>query len=172
MTDRFVYVAAAPTGWSKIGIARNPQTRIPALRLSPVLGPQVRIVAAWPTKCASFIETLALCQLRRSASDRRECFRVPARRAIACVERAFEHLGAKPSTAPASSRPRRTNYPGQPPKLSPDDVKKAMKMIEAGDSVKEVAASFGVVPATIYNNLRGTLTTLRGKAKRKRRPTK
>lgn len=61
---------------------------------------------------------------------------------------------------------------GQPPKLSPDDVKKAMKMIEAGDSVKEVAASFGVVPATIYNNLGGTLTTLRGKAKRKRRPSK
>lgn len=61
---------------------------------------------------------------------------------------------------------------GQPPKLGPEDIKKAMKMIEGGKSVREVAASFGVVPATIYNNLRGTLSALRGKAKRKRKPTK
>lgn len=61
---------------------------------------------------------------------------------------------------------------GKPPKLSPDDVKKAMKMIEAGDSVKEVAASFGVVPATIYNHLRGTISALKSKAKPKRKPKK
>jgi len=56
---------------------------------------------------------------------------------------------------------------GQPPKLSPDDVKKAMNMIANGKSVRDVAKHFAVAPGTVYNHLRGTLTALRDKAKRK-----
>lgn len=61
---------------------------------------------------------------------------------------------------------------GQPPKLSPDDVKDAMKRIEGGQSVRDVAAFYKVAPGTIYNHLRGTIAALRTKAKRKRKQSK
>ena len=59
---------------------------------------------------------------------------------------------------------------GQPPKMTPDKVKEAMKMIQDGKRVREVAAYFNVATATIYNHLAGTISALRDKSKRKRKP--
>lgn len=61
---------------------------------------------------------------------------------------------------------------GQPPKMTPDKVAQAMKMIENGKTVPEVAAYFHVAKGTIYNHLKGTVTALRDKGKRKRKPSK
>jgi DNA invertase Pin-like site-specific DNA recombinase len=58
---------------------------------------------------------------------------------------------------------------GQPPKLSPEDVKTAMKMIADGKSVRDVAKHFSVAPGTVYNHVGKTITALRDKAKRKRK---
>lgn len=61
---------------------------------------------------------------------------------------------------------------GQPPKMTPPKIKEAMKMIEGGTSVIDVAHYFHVAPGTIYNHLAGTISELRDRQRRKRKPSK
>ncbi len=57
---------------------------------------------------------------------------------------------------------------GQPRKFNDDDVKEIMDMVREGRTVKEIAALKGVVPATIYNYLEGTVTELREEGRKRR----
>lgn len=65
---------------------------------------------------------------------------------------------------------------GQPRKLSDADMQEVMQMVREGDSVRKIAARFGVVPGTIYNYLEGTISALRAEGhkatKRKRKAIK